>query len=71
MSVWDVTDEAVDALVTTPESLNLMLTREDAAARLNGIHTVVVDESNFQSVLESSMSAAVVLAFYPAAFTPV
>lgn len=31
-------------LVTTPESLSLMLTREDAAAELGGVHTVVVDE---------------------------
>ncbi len=32
------------ALVTTPESLSLMLTRENAKAELGGIHTVVVDE---------------------------
>jgi ATP-dependent Lhr-like helicase len=32
------------ALVTTPESLSLMLTREDARARLAGVHTVIVDE---------------------------
>jgi ATP-dependent Lhr-like helicase len=32
------------ALVTTPESLSLMLTREDAKAELAGVHTVVVDE---------------------------
>lgn len=32
------------ALVTTPESLSLMLTRENAAAELAGVHTVVVDE---------------------------
>ena len=32
------------ALVTTPESLSLLLTREDAAALLGGVHTVVVDE---------------------------
>ena len=32
------------ALVTTPESLSLMLTRPDAAAELGGVHTVVVDE---------------------------
>jgi len=31
-------------LVTTPESLSLMLTREDAHAELSGVHTVVVDE---------------------------
>ena len=31
-------------LVTTPESLSLMLTREQAQAELSGIHTVVVDE---------------------------
>jgi ATP-dependent Lhr-like helicase len=33
-----------DALVTTPESLMLLLTRERAAAELAGVHTVVVDE---------------------------
>jgi ATP-dependent Lhr-like helicase len=32
------------ALVTTPESLSLLLTREQAAAELGGVHTVVVDE---------------------------
>jgi ATP-dependent Lhr-like helicase len=32
------------ALVTTPESLSLMLTRADAHAELRGVHTVVVDE---------------------------
>ena len=32
------------ALVTTPESLSLMLTREQAAAELGGVHTVIVDE---------------------------
>jgi Lhr-like helicase len=32
------------ALVTTPESLSLMLTREQARAELAGVHTVVVDE---------------------------
>ncbi len=31
-------------LVTTPESLSLMLTREHAAAELGAVHTVVVDE---------------------------
>lgn len=31
-------------LVTTPESLSLMLTREDAAAELGSVHTVIVDE---------------------------
>lgn len=31
-------------LVTTPESLSLMLTRENAAAELGDVHTVVVDE---------------------------
>ncbi len=31
-------------LVTTPESLSLMLTRESAAEELGGVHTVVVDE---------------------------
>jgi len=32
------------ALVTTPESLSLMLTRENAASELASVHTVVVDE---------------------------
>ena len=32
------------ALVTTPESLSLMLTRERACDELGGVHTVVVDE---------------------------
>ena len=32
------------ALVTTPESLSLMLTREDARDELSGVHTVIVDE---------------------------
>lgn len=32
------------ALVTTPESMSLMLTRERAAEELAGVHTVVVDE---------------------------
>ncbi|MES3013619.1 MAG: DEAD/DEAH box helicase, partial [Pseudomonadota bacterium] len=31
-------------LVTTPESLSLMLTREHAHDELKGIHTVIVDE---------------------------
>jgi ATP-dependent helicase Lhr and Lhr-like helicase len=33
-----------EALVTTPESLSLLLTRERAAHELAGVHTVVVDE---------------------------
>jgi len=32
------------ALVTTPESLSLLLTHENAAAELGAVHTVVVDE---------------------------
>ncbi len=32
------------ALITTPESLSLMLTREQAQAELSSIHTVIVDE---------------------------
>ncbi len=32
------------SLVTTPESLSLMLTREHAAEELAGVHTVIVDE---------------------------
>ncbi|MGA1317687.1 MAG: DEAD/DEAH box helicase [Rubrivivax sp.] len=31
-------------LVTTPETLSLLLTREDAAELLGGVHTVIVDE---------------------------
>lgn len=31
-------------LVTTPESLSLMLTRENAAAELGDVHTILVDE---------------------------
>lgn len=33
-----------EALVTTPESLSLMLSREQARAELAGVHTVIVDE---------------------------
>lgn len=33
-----------EALVTTPESLSLMLSRENARAELGGVHTVIVDE---------------------------
>jgi ATP-dependent helicase Lhr and Lhr-like helicase len=33
-----------EALVTTPESLSLMLTRDNAPQLLAGVHTVVVDE---------------------------
>ncbi len=33
-----------EALVTTPESLSLLLARERAATELAGVHTVVVDE---------------------------
>src|SRR6185295_4829124 len=32
------------ALITTPESLSLMLTREHAKDELTGVHTVIVDE---------------------------
>ncbi len=32
------------ALITTPESLSLMLTRENAQAELSSVHTVIVDE---------------------------
>jgi len=32
------------ALVTTPESFTLLLTRADARERLGGVHTVIVDE---------------------------
>ncbi len=33
-----------EALVTTPESLSLLLTREQAAQELGSVHTVIVDE---------------------------
>lgn len=42
----------------------------NGAAGVSGAYTVVVDEANFQSVLESSMSAAVVLAFYSGSRSP-
>ena len=32
------------ALITTPESLSLMLTRENAKDELSGVHSVIVDE---------------------------
>ena len=32
------------ALVSTPESITLLLTRADARARLGGVYTVIVDE---------------------------
>ena len=31
------------ALVSTPESITLLLTRADARARLGGVYTVIVD----------------------------
>lgn len=37
---------------------------------VSGAYTVAVDEQNFQSVLESSMSAAVLLAFYSSTRSP-
>jgi putative thioredoxin len=37
---------------------------------VSGAYTVQVDESNFQSVLESSMNAAVLLAFYSSSRSP-
>src|SRR5215213_7592718 len=40
------------------------------AAGVSGAYTVQVDESNFQAVLESSMSAAVLLAFYSSSRSP-
>jgi putative thioredoxin len=44
--------------------------RPAGAAGVSGAYTVTVDEQNFQSVLESSMSAVVVLAFYSSARSP-
>jgi putative thioredoxin len=40
------------------------------ATAVSGAYTVQVDESNFQSVLESSMNAAVLLAFYSGSRSP-
>jgi ATP-dependent Lhr-like helicase len=48
------------ALVTTPESLSLMLTREHAAQELAGVHTVVVDE--WHELLASKRGVQVQLA---------
>lgn len=45
-------------------------TGSSAPGGVSGAYTVVVDEANFQSVLESSMSAPVVLAFYSATRSP-
>lgn len=41
-----------------------------APAGVSGAYTVVVDEASFQAVLESSMSAPVVLAFYSGSRSP-
>lgn len=41
-----------------------------AAGGVSGAYTVQVDEKNFQSVLESSMNAAVLLAFYSGSRSP-
>jgi len=43
---------------------------EGGSAGVSGAYTVTVDEQNFQSVLESSMSAAVLLAFYSSSRSP-
>ncbi|RNL63259.1 co-chaperone YbbN [Nocardioides marmoriginsengisoli] len=40
------------------------------APGVSGAYTVVVDEANFQTVLESSMSAAVLLAFFSSSRSP-
>ncbi|MCW5610742.1 MAG: ligase-associated DNA damage response DEXH box helicase [Rubrivivax sp.] len=48
------------ALVTTPESLSLLLTREDAQALLAGVHTVIVDE--WHELLASKRGVQVQLA---------
>lgn len=48
------------ALVTTPESLSLLLTREDARALLAGVHTVIVDE--WHELLASKRGVQVQLA---------
>jgi len=41
-----------------------------SVAGVSGAYTVQVDEANFQSVLESSMNAAVLLAFYSGSRSP-
>jgi putative thioredoxin len=41
-----------------------------SAGGVSGAYTVQVDDANFQSVLESSMNAAVLLAFYSASRSP-
>ncbi|MCB1996424.1 MAG: DEAD/DEAH box helicase, partial [Rhodoferax sp.] len=48
------------ALVTTPESLSLMLTREHARDELAGVHTVIVDE--WHELLASKRGTQVQLA---------
>jgi ATP-dependent Lhr-like helicase len=48
------------ALVTTPESLTLLLTREDARGLLAGVHTVIVDE--WHELLASKRGVQVQLA---------
>ena len=45
-------------------------TGPSGAGGVSGAYTVAIDEANFQSVLESSMSAAVVLAFYSETRSP-
>jgi putative thioredoxin len=42
----------------------------NGAAGISGAYTVDIDQSNFQTVLESSMSAAVLLAFYSSTRSP-
>jgi putative thioredoxin len=44
--------------------------RAGGAPAVSGAYTVVVDEQNFQTVLESSMSAAVLLVFYSSTRSP-
>lgn len=39
-------------------------------AGVSGAYTVLIDEQNFQAILESSMSAAVLLAFYSSSRSP-
>lgn len=44
--------------------------RSEGSTGLSGAYTVAVDEQNFQAVLDSSMSAAVLLVFYSSTRSP-
>lgn len=49
-----------DVLITTPESLTLLLTQEDAAAKLGGVRCVIIDE--WHELLASKRGTQVELA---------